>query len=28
LENALREIDPGTPPLTVIANWEQLLNSR
>jgi hypothetical protein len=25
---ALREIDPGRPPLTVVRNWEQLLRDR
>lgn len=25
---ALRQIDPGTPPLTIIRNWEQLLSGR
>ena len=25
---ALRQIDPGTPPLTIVRNWEQLLNGK
>jgi hypothetical protein len=25
---AVREIDPGKPPLTIVRNWEQLLSGR
>jgi hypothetical protein len=25
---AVREIDPGTPPLTIVRNWEQLLSGK
>jgi hypothetical protein len=25
---ALREIDPGRPPLTIVRNWEQLLSGK